>query len=50
MPVAYVASTKEVGILRTVLVGSLLLHEGKLKQRLTWAIVILTGIAILISA
>jgi len=50
MPVAYAASTKEVSILRTVLAGSLLLHEGKLEQRLTWAIVILTGIAILMSA
>ncbi len=49
-PVAYVAPTREVSVLLTVLAGSLLLHEGKLGQRLGWATVILAGLAILVSA
>jgi drug/metabolite transporter (DMT)-like permease len=49
-PVAYVAPTREVGVLLAVIAGSLLLNEGKLKQRLGWAVVILVGMALLVSA
>lgn len=46
-PVAYVAPLREVSVLLTVLAGSLLLGEGQLRHRLTWAAVILTGVVIL---
>lgn len=49
-PVAYVAPTREVSVLLTVLAGTLLLGEGKLGQRLAWATVILAGMAILVFA
>ena len=49
-PVVYVAPLREVSVLLTVLAGSLLLNEGKLKQRLTWAGVILSGMALLMTA
>ncbi len=48
-PVAYVAPTREVGVLLTVLAGSLLLGEGHLKTRLGWAAVILTGMGLLVT-
>lgn len=48
-PVAYVAPTREISVLLTVLAGSILLKEGQLKQRLGWAVVILTGMALLVS-
>ncbi len=48
-PVAYVAPTREISVLLTVLAGSLLLKEGKLKERLGWAVVILTGMALLVT-
>ena len=46
-PVAYVAPLREVSVLLTVLAGSLLLGEGHLKHRLTWAGVILIGVVTL---
>jgi len=49
-PVAYVAPTREVSVLLTVLAGSLLLNEGCLSQRLGWAAVILSGMALLVTA
>lgn len=47
-PVAYVAPTREISVVLTVLAGSLLLGEGHLKHRLTWASVILAGITLLV--
>ena len=49
-PVAYVAPTRELSVLLTVLAGSLLLKEGHLQRRLFWAVVILIGMVILVSA
>jgi len=49
-PVAYVAPTREVSVLLTVLAGSLLLKEGHLGRRLFWAAVILAGMVTLVSA
>jgi drug/metabolite transporter (DMT)-like permease len=49
-PVVYVAPTREVSVLLTVLMGSILLGEGDLKRRLTWAAVILCGLALLATA
>ncbi|TLP48156.1 hypothetical protein FDK21_00340 [Cohaesibacter sp. CAU 1516] len=49
-PVALVAPLREISVLLTVLAGSLLLGEGNLKHRLVWALVILIGMSILVSA
>ncbi len=49
-PVVYVAPTREVSVLLTVLMGSILLGEGDLKRRLGWAVVILCGVALLATA
>ncbi|WP_323765928.1 DMT family transporter [Marinovum sp.] len=49
-PVAYVAPTREVSVLLTVLTGSLLLGEGQLRHRLTWAVVILAGMGVLVTS
>ena len=49
-PVIYVAPTREISVLLTVLAGSLLLGEGDLKRRMTWAGVILFGVALLATA
>ena len=49
-PVAYVAPIREISVLLTVLAGSLLLGEGFLRRRLGWAVVILAGMGLLISA
>jgi len=49
-PVVYVAPTREVSVLLTVLMGSMLLGEGALKRRLAWAVVILCGVAMLATA
>ena len=49
-PVVYVAPTREVSVLLTVLMGSMLLGEGALKRRLAWAVVILRGVAMLAKA
>lgn len=46
-PVAYVAPLREVSVLLTVLAGSILLGEGDLRRRLSWATVILAGVVIL---
>ena len=48
-PVAYVAPTREISVVLTVLAGSLLLGEGQLQRRLTWASVILAGIVLLVT-
>ncbi len=49
-PVVYVAPTREVSVLITVLMGSILLSEGNLKHRLRWATLILFGVALLATA
>ncbi|MGB0085441.1 MAG: DMT family transporter [Rhodomicrobiaceae bacterium] len=49
-PVIYVAPTREVGVVITVLVGSVLLGEGDLRRRMSWAALILTGVALLATA
>ena len=49
-PVAYVAPARETSVLLAVLAGSLLLNEGRLRQRLGWAAVILVGMVLLVSA
>lgn len=49
-PVAYVAPTREVSVLITVLAGTVLLKEGKLRRRLGWAAFILAGMALLVTA
>lgn len=49
-PVTFVAPLREVSVLLTVLAGSLLLNEGHLKRRLSWAAVILVGMVTLVSA
>ena len=46
-PVAYVAPLREVSVLLAVLAGSLLLNEGHLRFRLSWAAVILVGVVTL---
>ena len=46
-PVVFVAPIRELSVLITVLLGSILLGEGNLKHRLTWAAVILLGTTIL---
>ncbi|PCJ90344.1 MAG: hypothetical protein COA52_10360 [Hyphomicrobiales bacterium] len=46
-PVVYVAPTREISVLLTVLLGSLLLGEGDLKRRLGWACLILCGVVLL---
>jgi drug/metabolite transporter (DMT)-like permease len=48
-PVAYVAPTREVSVLLSVLAGSLLLKEGQLRRRLGWASVALVGIGMLVT-
>lgn len=49
-PVAYVAPARESSVLLTVLAGSLLLGEGKLRQRLCWSAIILGGMVVLVTA
>jgi drug/metabolite transporter (DMT)-like permease len=49
-PVAFVAPARETSVLLGVVAGSLLLHEGRLRQRLGWAAVILAGLVLLVSA
>jgi len=48
-PVIYVAPTREISVLIAVLMGSLLLGEGHLGQRLVWGSVILAGVMLLVS-
>ena len=47
-PVVYVAPTRELSVLITVLMGTILLGEGELQQRLTWATLILIGVVVLV--
>ncbi len=49
-PVVYVAPTREVSVLITVLAGSILLGEGDLRRRFFWAVWIFIGIALLATA
>lgn len=49
-PVVYVAPTREISVLMTVLAGSLLLGEGQLARRLGWAVVIVAGVILLATA
>ncbi len=49
-PVVYVAPLRELSVLITVLMGSILLGEGDLKRRLGWATLILFGIILLATA
>ena len=49
-PVIYVAPTREISVLLTVLMGSLLLGEGDLARRMKWAALILVGVALLATA
>ena len=46
-PVVYVAPAREVSVLITVLMGTVLLGEAAIKARMTWAVVILTGMILL---
>lgn len=46
-PVAYVAPTRELSVVLSVLAGSILLQEGRLPWRLGWALVVLGGMALL---
>ena len=46
-PVVFVAPIRELSVLITVLMGSILLGEGNLKHRLLWASVILLGVVTL---
>ncbi|MEW9920069.1 EamA family transporter [Marimonas sp. MJW-29] len=46
-PVAYVAPAREVSVVLAVLAGSILLHEGNLKERLGWASIALVGMILL---
>lgn len=46
-PVVYVAPLRESSVVITVLMGSIWLGEGDLKRRLSWALVIMVGVALL---
>ena len=46
-PVTYVAPTRELSVLLTVLLGTLVLKEGDTKNRLIWASVMVVGIVLL---
>ncbi len=46
-PVVYVAPARELSVVVTVLLGSILLGEGQLGRRLRWAAVILVGTIVL---
>ncbi len=49
-PVVYVAPTREISVLLTVLLGTWLLGEGYWKVRLAWSAVILLGVTLLATA
>ncbi len=49
-PVVFVVPVRELSVLLTVLMGSILLREGNLKHRLIWAGVILIGLTVLASS
>jgi uncharacterized membrane protein len=46
-PVTYVAPTRELSVLLTVLLGTLVLKEGDARNRLIWACVMVVGVALL---
>lgn len=46
-PVVYVAPAREVSVLITVAMGSVLLGEGDLRRRMGWAVLIMAGMALL---
>lgn len=46
-PVVYVAPAREVSVLITVVLGSVLLGEGGLRHRLGWAVLIVLGMVLL---
>ncbi len=46
-PLVYAAPAREVSVLITVLLGTLLLGEGQLRQRLSWAMLIMLGMILL---
>ena len=45
--VVYVAPTREISVLITVLLGSIVLGEGDLRRRFGWSVVIVGGVAVL---
>lgn len=47
-PLVYVAPTREISVLFSVLLGSLLLDEGYLRHRLSWALVMVVGVILLL--
>ncbi|MTI15954.1 hypothetical protein E1162_01735 [Rhodobacteraceae bacterium RKSG542] len=49
-PVVYVAPLRELSVLMSVLMGSILLGEGHLKERMVWAMVIVFGVLVLASS
>jgi len=49
-PVVYVAPTREMSVLITVMMGSILLGEGDLRRRMLWAGLILVGVVLLATA
>lgn len=46
-PVVYVAPARELSVLITVAMGSILLGEGELGKRMSWAVLILIGMTLL---
>ena len=46
-PVVYVAPARELSVLITVVAGSILLGEGDLRRRMQWAVVMVSGVALL---
>ncbi|MDA0681254.1 MAG: EamA family transporter [Proteobacteria bacterium] len=48
-PVVYVAPTREVSVLLSVIMGSVLLREGQSGRRLGWATVILADVVLLVT-
>lgn len=49
-PVVYVAPTRELSVLLSVLMGAFLLGEGQIGRRLVWASLILAGVTVLATA
>jgi drug/metabolite transporter (DMT)-like permease len=47
-PVVYVAPAREVSVLITVILGTLILGEGDFKSRMGWASLILLGMVLLL--
>ena len=49
-PVSFVAPIREISVLLMVLAGNILLGEGELKRHIGWAIIILIGMHLLVTA